>query len=610
MKVRLWLFILLLLAVIPFATLFHTAARPLNFITVSTTADTTANDGLCSLREAVQAANTDTPSGGAAGECNAGDGADFINLPSGTYPLSGRGDDTNETGDLDILSDISIDGTSGVTITISCSGCESDRLLDVHSGASLAIYDVTLANGRAPGGFAIFGTPPPPGASGGAIRSAGSLIVARTILVGNLAGDGHYSQGGQFPPSNGGDGGAIAITSGIFSISDSHFESNRAGGGNAIDPDETTDGGDGGAIYQASGTSGTVVRTLFVNNDGGNAIPYSTEPAPVGGSGGAIFSAGIMSVGDSAFTLNSSGYGDPSGDGGAVAISNTGNLTLYASTFSDNTTGFGTPGVGRGGALFLENGGMATITHSTIAYNRTPGTLSVGGGGGGIYSVAPVNALTLSNSIIANNQVSPAVQGDDCFGAVTSAGYLFLEDTQGCVVSGGVGNRFGQDPALLALADNGGNTLTHALAANSPALDIGNCTTTIDQRGEPRPNDIPSIPNATNGCDMGAFEAKGLLPTVTPTGTNTPIPTRTPSPTPGTPTVTPTSTTGPSPTPTSSPTPTATVTPPLSPSPTGTVSGPPTLTVTVPVTRTPPGPPTLTSTPAPLDALYLPLVQR
>src|SRR3954466_2428985 len=47
-------------------------------ITVSTQADDVANDGHCALREAVTAANTDTASGLAAGECNAGAGADTI----------------------------------------------------------------------------------------------------------------------------------------------------------------------------------------------------------------------------------------------------------------------------------------------------------------------------------------------------------------------------------------------------------------------------------------------------------------------------------------------------------------------------------------------------
>ncbi len=52
-------------------------------ITVNSTADNAANDGVCTLREAITAANTDTASGAAAGECAAGAGADDIvfNIP-------------------------------------------------------------------------------------------------------------------------------------------------------------------------------------------------------------------------------------------------------------------------------------------------------------------------------------------------------------------------------------------------------------------------------------------------------------------------------------------------------------------------------------------------
>ena len=43
-------------------------------IEVSDTADVVADDGLCTLREAIVAANTNMPSGGMKGECPAGQG--------------------------------------------------------------------------------------------------------------------------------------------------------------------------------------------------------------------------------------------------------------------------------------------------------------------------------------------------------------------------------------------------------------------------------------------------------------------------------------------------------------------------------------------------------
>ena len=50
-------------------------------IPVLINSDTVANDGACSLREAVAAANTDTASGSSHGECPAGNGSDTITIP-------------------------------------------------------------------------------------------------------------------------------------------------------------------------------------------------------------------------------------------------------------------------------------------------------------------------------------------------------------------------------------------------------------------------------------------------------------------------------------------------------------------------------------------------
>lgn len=74
----------------------------------------------------------------------------------------------------------------------------------------------------------------------------------------------------------------------------------------------------------------------------------------------------------------------------------------------------------------------------------------------------------------------------------------------------------GTDPTPLAsilnttLADNGGDTLTHALVSDSPAIDViaidgSVCDppNTTDQRGAPRANGAGAGGSA---CDIGAFE--------------------------------------------------------------------------------------------------------
>jgi len=63
---------------------------------------------------------------------------------------------------------------------------------------------------------------------------------------------------------------------------------------------------------------------------------------------------------------------------------------------------------------------------------------------------------------------------------------------------------------LGPLQNNGGPTDTHALLPGSPAIDTGiSGGPNTDQRGFPRPIDLPSVPNAADGSDIGAYEFDG-----------------------------------------------------------------------------------------------------
>src|SRR5258705_12158982 len=71
-------------------------------IDVDTTADVVSNDPNCSLREAITSANDD--SNAAEDACALGSGPDTINVPAGTYQLSGAtGENANASGDLDVI---------------------------------------------------------------------------------------------------------------------------------------------------------------------------------------------------------------------------------------------------------------------------------------------------------------------------------------------------------------------------------------------------------------------------------------------------------------------------------------------------------------------------
>ena len=81
-----------------------------------------------------------------------------------------------------------------------------------------------------------------------------------------------------------------------------------------------------------------------------------------------------------------------------------------------------------------------------------------------------------------------------------------LDDDNTCGLTVPNGDKPNTEPLLGLLADNGGQTATHALSPLSPAINAGDsasCTPT-DQRGAARP---------AGGCDIGAFEY--VTPTLT-----------------------------------------------------------------------------------------------
>ena len=116
-------------------------------ISVTTTADTLTG-GQCSLRAALAAANTDAPVAG----CTAGAGSDTIMLPSGDYRLAiaPSGSDDNSSGDLDIASNVTIDGAGAASTTVDGGGL--DRVFSVDTGALVTISGVTITGGHASDG--------------------------------------------------------------------------------------------------------------------------------------------------------------------------------------------------------------------------------------------------------------------------------------------------------------------------------------------------------------------------------------------------------------------------------------------------------------------------
>jgi hypothetical protein len=141
------------------------------------------NAGTCNIRNAINAANTNTNVGtcvrtGAATE------PDTINLPAAAYgtPLLTNppydDEDANVNGDLDITSAIIIQGVSVARTHLAAP--DADRLFDVRSGGALTLRDMTIHGGSVVASQNPFG---------GAIHklSGGSLSLQRVVVRGGVA---------------------------------------------------------------------------------------------------------------------------------------------------------------------------------------------------------------------------------------------------------------------------------------------------------------------------------------------------------------------------------------------------------------------------------------
>jgi CSLREA domain-containing protein len=418
-------------------------------ITVEGFTDTNVSgDATCSLREAVNSANTGATAGG---DCEAGEAVnpDTINLSAGTYDLAGAAlDDANLSGDLDFSTGgpVTINGTldANEVPTTTIDAPTADRLIDLQPDAGVVdvlVQKVVLENGNVPGASD----------DGGAIRVGdpdGILRLSKSKLLNNHAGD--YGGAVSFA-------GASATSQQLF-ITQVEFANNSAGD-------------DGGAVYHqstANETNQTVNNSTFASNT-------------AGGAGGAVYLAGdpgdlsAMSFTNSTFSGNSA-----VGGGGAVALGVSAPSANFRFVTIAGNTG---SAVGQGGGVQTDDPAQDVQFVATIlAYNSSGGVASncarIGGAfsaGFQRYNVEDANTCDLpdpSNLVNTNPLLAPLADNAVTVGVHT--------------------------------------TRTHGLYDGSPAIDhvprggmAGDwCPTAggVDQRFEPRP------PAPAGFCDVGAFE--------------------------------------------------------------------------------------------------------
>ena len=280
------------------------------------------------------------------------------------------------------------------------------------------------------------------------------------------------------------DGGGVANIAGPLEIRGSTIEDNDVLGF-------------GGGLGNFNGGVTTVFNSTIRNNEagqGGGGITQNNSSSPsitltdttVSGNKAMASTGGGISAGGGAVTLlraTLNGNNAATG-GGGVHVSTTATLNATASTFSSNTT----PQNGGG----LQSSGSSTATNVTFQSNQ-----AAGGGAIRVFS----GTTTVRNSIMANNT------GGNCLGALTSQGNNLEFPGNTCGLNPGLGDILNANPLLGALANNGGPTLTHLPAANSPVIDAGTnagCGP-LDQRQTGRP--IDGNGDGNNVCDIGSVEA-------------------------------------------------------------------------------------------------------
>ncbi|MEO8502768.1 MAG: choice-of-anchor Q domain-containing protein [Acidobacteriota bacterium] len=438
------------------------AAALATTITVNSLTDgPNADDGVCTLREAIASsnANADVNAGFAACRDAVGYGADLIRFSvGGTLTISTTLPSFTDTAETRVLGDLDADGDPDVSV----SGGGTAVPFVVDPGARARLDRLSIGNGHSGlggGGILNFGTlhldactvsgNTADGDGAGVLNSAqATLVVQFGVFVGNTAGH---------------DGGAIATEGGNVSVFGTELSSNHARSG--------------GAMYALAPANVSLQNSWLL----GNTATLS---------GGAVWSATSLFLSGSTLSGNAT-----DGDGGGVFEEN-GDLRAANSTISGNSA--------------LHGGGLAMAAGTGDLENVTLAANGASVDGGAIFTADGVD-LTLSNTLVA--QSSGAA---NCGGGTIIDGTANLDDGTSCGFGGG--SLTSATPGLGPLADHGGSTPTHALLTGSDAIDAGLAATCasvavggVDQRGNLRPVDGDG--DGTARCDIGAFEA-GSLPVV------------------------------------------------------------------------------------------------
>lgn len=207
----------------------------------------------------------------------------------------------------DLTHDLTIEGPGAIALTVHRVGAGQFRIFTIAASATVAISDLTIADG-AP----RFGSD-----GGGVLNQGGNVTLANLIFYNNAAAQGR--------------GGALFVDGGTTVLTASTLDENYALNGQ------------GGGIYVADGLVTVDSSTLLGNN------------AETGG--GLFVAGGDVTVVNSTFVENLA----RGGDGGAI-FAQAGATAVLSSTIFNNGSSYG------GGGILIQGNSLAA-RNSLIAYN-------------------------------------------------------------------------------------------------------------------------------------------------------------------------------------------------------------------------------------------------
>ncbi len=379
-----------------------------------------------------------------------------------TFAPSAYGTITLTSGELEVTSDLIIDGPGATNVSVNGNYPNTtNRVFHIDPGLYVTIFGLTITNGvNISGG------------GGGIINDHSMLTISNCTISGNssygsaggIMNDGESSGSATLVIVNSTLGGNSAYNAGGGILNEG-----EVGSATLVIVNSTLSGNSaysGGGLYNDAEDHGNNLVRIF----------NSTVSSNFANTGGGIYNDGEL--------------------GSAT-------LVIVNSTLSGNSA---TNGPGGGGIFNLGQSGnaMLEILNSTLSGN------SATNGPGGIYlqGLSGSAPLDIASTILDATGASGGTIGSDS-GTVNSWGHNLSSDGGDGFLTN-TGDQTNTNPMLGPLQDNGGPTFTHALLCGSPAIDKGTnfSGSATDQRGLSRTFDDPSVPNAVggDGTDIGAVE--------------------------------------------------------------------------------------------------------